>query len=136
MSSQLSTSLNRIISARMMVTEKRIDELIALLDGPSKSSMYEIENDLDTEGAVTMLTRLKEAKQFIGHIADEYGLTKDIKPLSRIISVTRSMIWQDLIDTNSTKLTGFGKLVSGAPDSLNGDIAKLLELTEKLAGIE
>jgi hypothetical protein len=129
----LTENHKRAVWATLMAIEKRADEIYALLEGMPESSTYSIENDLNEEESAQTMARIGEIKKSIHDLCIRFELDKQVTPLSRMISTSRSVMWENILDTDTKKLQNYGAFLNeDEAVILQQNLQYLLSLTEQL----
>ncbi|HOW10004.1 MAG TPA: hypothetical protein PLX08_09395 [Bacteroidales bacterium] len=122
----------RSLSSSLIVVEKSLLELEELLQKESTSCCNVLTKDVDEKVITENLNAIQDAKRYICELSEKYDTTKEVLSLQRVINAKRARIWEILSDTLSKKIKGYGAFPKKYVDEYDGDINKLMELTERI----
>ena len=133
----LSDNHKRVLQTTLLFIEKETDTIIRTLKLPLSDSMRPINVDLSPEAQTQILENCINIKTEIERLRQKYELSPSAIPLSRLLYAKRSQLWEVLCDTNLKQLKKYGRFEKHVDtDDLQSDIDRLLNLTEKLDGME
>lgn len=122
----------RALTSRLHIIEKHIDEMNALMNDSNDSFTYKFENDIPQASVVANQSIIKEVKHHISRLVEKYDIQQEVKSKQGIIKVKKTLIWETLCDTFSTKLKGYGEFPEENRIEFDSDIDELVQLTEKI----
>jgi len=128
----LSANHTRSLSSSLIVVEKSLLELEAMLTNHNNSCCNMLMKDVDDKTIVTNISAIQEAKKYICELAEKYGTSKDKSSLQRVINAKRAKIWEILTDTLSRKMKGYGTFPKKYAEEYDSDINKLIEITNSI----
>lgn len=128
----LSETHTRSLSSALIVVEKSLLELEDMLTKKADSCCNLLVKDIDDKTMANNIESIREAKKYIGEMAEKYGTTAEKTSLERVIKAKRAKIWEVLTDTLSGKIKGYGKLPKKYVAEYDADINKLIELTNRI----
>jgi len=128
----LSENHTRSLSSSLIVVEKSLLELEALLINQNNSCCNMLMKDVDDKTIVTNISAIQEAKKYICELAEKYGTSKDKSSLQRVINAKRAKIWEILTDTLSRKIKGYGTFPKKFAEEYDSDINKLIQITNSI----
>ncbi len=128
----LSDNHRRTLSSSLIVVEKSLLELESMILRKSDSCCNILVRDIDDTTIKNNISAINEAKQFICELAEKYGASQEKLSLQRVIDAKRTKIWEILTDTLSGKIRGYGTFPKKYAEEYDGDIKKLIEITNKI----
>lgn len=122
----------RVLSSSLMLVEKSLMEMEELFTRKNDACCYEILNDVEKDTISSNISIIREARNAICKLAEKYGISKEKRSMQRIIDAKRTRIWENLTNTLSRKIKGYGTFPRKYVDEYDSDIEKLIELTNRL----
>jgi len=122
----------RVLSSSLMLVEKSLMEMEELFFKKNDACCYEVLDDVDNDTILYNISIIKEARNEICKLADKYGTSKEKQSLQRIIDAKRTKIWENLTNTLSRKIKGYGTFPKKYVDEYDSDIGKLIEMTNRI----
>ena len=123
---------NRSLSSSLYLIEKLLCEMEKAILGQDDSCCSETIKDIDNAAIADDLAAIKEARTYICIMVEKYNTSKKSQRLQRIIDAKRTKIWEILNDSMSKKLKGYGTFPLKYAKEYDTDIAKLIEITNKI----
>lgn len=129
---QLPENNKRVLSSSLMLVEKSLMEMEELFLKKNDACCYEVLDDIDNDTILYNISIIREARNEICKLADKYSTSKEKQSLQRIIDAKRTKIWENLMNTLSRKIRGYGTFPKKYVDEYDSDIGKLIEITNRI----
>jgi hypothetical protein len=122
----------RVLSSTLMLVEKSLLEMEELFLKKNDACCYEVLNDVDNDTILYNISIIREARNEICKLKEKYGTSKEKQSLQRTIDAKRTKIWENLTNTLSRKIKGYGTFPKKYVDEYDSDIGKLIEITNRI----
>lgn len=122
----------RVLSSSLMLVEKSLMEMEELFLKKNDACCHEVVNDVDNDTILYNISIIREARNEICKLVEKYGTSKEKQSLQRIIDAKRTKIWENLTNTLSRKIKGYGTFPKKYVDEYDSDIGKLIEITNRI----
>jgi hypothetical protein len=87
---------------------------------------------VDYDTILYNISVIREARNEICKLAEKYGTSKEKQSLQRILDAKRTKIWENLTNTLSRKIKGYGTFPKKYVDEYDSDIENLIEITNRI----
>lgn len=116
----LSDNHRRAITTTLTLLDQRLCECEQIAHGREvRSVLYRESNDLSASQRKRLLHEIARARETMREIKDTLSLESEAESLSRHIRGASSSAWESLIETQSRRLRGYGKVPQALGDYLD-----------------
>ena len=131
----LSETHHRVLSVLVRLVEAKLleaEQLLALA-APGPSASQPVVNDLSPAERTQLHAVIAAGRAEIAAFHARYGLASQPVSLRHLLATKASILWEQLEDSHSGKLTGYGPLDAATAQDLDATVARLVALTNQLA---
>jgi len=124
----LSDNHRRAITTTLTLLDERLCEFEQIAHGREvQSLLYREQNDLSAAERKRLLQEIARAHQTIREIRDTLLLEPVVHVLSRQLRGASSSLWETLIETQSKRLRGYGKVPRALAQYLDPNLERLID---------
>jgi hypothetical protein len=128
----LSVNHKRSLSSTLMIVEQLLLDLSDVMVNSNHSCCYELKKDIDTAIIEHNQKLIREALSLICLLKEKYNTDNAVQSLQRIVDAKKTKIWETLHNSKSRRMKGFGEFPQKLIKEYDGDIDKLMAITEEI----
>jgi len=131
----LSDTHRRVLSVLVRLVENQLreaEQLLALA-APGLAASQPVVDDLSAEERVRLHAVIADLRAEITAFHARYGLGSQPMSLRHLLATKASVLWEQLEDSRSGKLRGYGPLDPSTAQDLDATLTRLVALTNQLA---
>ncbi|RSK24979.1 hypothetical protein [Hymenobacter metallilatus] len=131
----LSDTHRRILGVLVRLVETQLleaEQLLALA-APGPAASQPVVDDLSPAERARLHEIIAAVRAEIGAFHARYGLPSQPVSLRHLLSTKASVLWEQLEDSRSGKLRGYGLLDAATAQDLDATLTRLVDLTNQLA---
>ena len=122
----LSDNHRRAIGTTLTLLDERLCEFEQIARGrETRSVFYQESNDLSAAQRKRLLQEIARARETMREIQDTLHLEPRVEILSRQVRAASSSSWEAMIETESKRLRGYGKVPQALAEYLDPSIGQL-----------
>jgi hypothetical protein len=124
----LSDNHRRAITTTLWLLDERLCEFEQIAHGREvRSVLYHERNDLSAAERKRLLQEIARAHETIREIRNTLLLEPRVQVLSRLLRGTSSSMWETLVETQSKRLRGYGKVPRTLAQYLDPSLERLVD---------
>jgi len=132
----LSDNHRRAITTTLTLLDQRLCEFEHIARGrETRSVLYRQANDLSAAQRKRLLNEIATARETLREIKDTLSLETEPESLSSQVRAGSSSMWESLIETQSRRLRGYGKVPQALAEYLDPTLDRLIDCSVNIGNI-